>query len=179
MQDLPADPFADLLEANEAYAAVPHDLPPNGMARKGLALLTCIDTRIDPLAVFGLRPGDAKILRNAGARVTDDALRSLALATAALGVVRIAVVQHTDCKVASASNDVLVQAVATATGAVHPSFDPLAIDDQVATVEADAARVRRSALIPAGVVVGGFVLNLSSGRLEASGPAVPAHSESD
>lgn len=162
---IPEDVFADLLEANRRYAEGAHDVAPTGVARKGLALLTCIDTRIDPLAVFGLEPGDAKILRNAGARVTDDALRSLALSAAALGVTRIAIVQHTDCKVASASNDELVAAVVEATGTAQPGFDPMAIGDQMATVIADAQLVRASPLIPSGVVVTPFVLDLHAGRL--------------
>jgi carbonic anhydrase len=159
------DPFADLLEANQAYAAADHDLPPTGVARRGLAILTCIDSRIDPLAVFGLVPGDAKIVRNAGARVTSDALRSLALATATLGVTRIAIVQHTNCAVASNESAALVAAVEQATGTSHAGWDPLAIDGQEATVVADAALVRKSDLIPDDVVVGAFLLHLDSGRL--------------
>ena len=159
------DLFADLLEANAHYAAVERVVAPTGVAGKGLAILTCIDTRIDPLAVFGLEPGDAKILRNAGARVTEDALRSLALSTAALGVTRIAVVQHTDCKVASASNDDLIAAVVERTQAEQPGFDPLAIGDQAATALADAELIRESSLIPDDVVVAAFVLDLHKGRL--------------
>lgn len=169
MGGMPLEPFADLLEANEAFVA-DHDIPPTGVAARGLAILTCIDSRIDPLAVFGLVPGDAKILRNAGARVTDDALRSLALAAATLGVTRIAVVQHTNCALASNGASELVAAVQEATGAAHPGFDPLAIDDQEATVLADADRVRRSPLIPDDVVVGAFVLHLDTGKLA---PVVP------
>ena len=74
------DAFADLFEGNERYAAIEHEVAESGVARRGLAIVTCIDSRIDPLAVFGLEPGDAKILRNAGARVTPDVLRTLALA---------------------------------------------------------------------------------------------------
>jgi carbonic anhydrase len=157
--------FADLLEANAAYAAVPREVAPTGVAGKGLAILTCIDTRIDPLAVFGLEPGDAKILRNAGARATDDALRSLALSVAALGVTRIAVVQHTNCKVASASNDDLRAAVEERTGVAVPDFDAMAIGDQAATALADAELIRQSPLIPTDVEVGAFVLDLHAGRL--------------
>jgi carbonic anhydrase len=165
-----ADVFADLLDANARYAASgPHEVAPTGVARKGLALLTCIDTRIDPLAVFGLLPGDAKILRNAGARATDDALRSLALSTAALGVTRIALIQHTDCKVASASNDDLIAAVVEATGSDQPGFDPLGIEDQVATVLRDVELVKASPLIPKDVAVAGFVLDLHAGRLVPAG----------
>jgi len=91
-----AEPFSDLLDANEAYAAR-FDLAglPASPARE-LAIVTCIDSRIEPLAMLGLAPGDAKILRNAGARVTDDVLRSLVLAVNLLGVDRIAIVAHTE-----------------------------------------------------------------------------------
>src|SRR5882757_7008641 len=89
--------FDDLLDANRRYRSEFHDSGVAGTAAKGLAVVTCIDSRIDPLALLGLRPGDAKIIRNAGARVTDDALRSVVIAVNLLGVNRVCVVQHTDC----------------------------------------------------------------------------------
>ncbi len=76
-----------------------------GTAARGLAVVTCIDSRIDPLAMLGLRAGDAKIIRNAGARVTDDALRSLVLAVNLLGVTRVCVVQHTNCAMVDSTED--------------------------------------------------------------------------
>ena len=159
------DAFADLFEGNDRFAAVEREVPSSGVARRGLAIVTCIDSRIDPLAVFGLVPGDAKILRNAGARVTDDVLRTLALAAATLGVTRIAVVQHTECKMTAASDAELVTAVATATGRPAPDFEPLAIAAQPDTLLADVDRVLASPLVPDGVVVGGLLLDLRSGRL--------------
>ncbi|CAN5447081.1 hypothetical protein BH23ACT7_BH23ACT7_25390 [soil metagenome] len=80
-----SDPFADVLSANAAYAQQFDlgGLP--GRAARGLAIVTCMDTRIEPLRMLGLRPGDAKILRNAGGRVTDDVLRTLVLAVHLLG----------------------------------------------------------------------------------------------
>ena len=159
------DAFEDLLAANAAYAAEPHDVADSGAARKALAIVTCIDSRIDPLAVFGLRPGDAKILRNAGARVTDDVERGLALSIAALGVTRIAVVQHTDCKVASASDAQLAEAVASSTGRPVDGFAPLAIDDQRTVLQADVDRLLASPLVADGTVVGGLLLDLHAGRL--------------
>lgn len=134
-------------------------------AGRGLAIVTCRDSRIDPLAVFGLEPGDAKILRNAGARVTDDGLRSLALAVAVLGVTRIAVVQHTDCKMASATDPELSDAVAEVTGRTHLTFEPLASDDQSVVLRDDVAKVLESPLIADGTVVAGLVYDLPSGRL--------------
>lgn len=159
------DAFADLFDGNERYAAIGHEVVESGVARRGLAILTCIDSRIDPLAVFGLEPGDAKILRNAGARVTEDAIRTLALAVATLGVTRIAVVQHTDCAMASASDAELTAAVAMATGSDHPTFEPLAIADQAAALRTDVDVVLGSPLLPDGVVVAGLLLDLASGRL--------------
>jgi carbonic anhydrase len=157
------DVFADLFEANARYA-VQHEVPPSGVARRALAIVTCIDSRIDPLAVFGLVPGDAKILRNAGARVTPDVLRTLALATALLGVTRIAVVQHTDCRMTTLTDEAFAAAVATATG--RPAdFDALAISDQAAVLETDVAEVLASPLIPDGTAVAGLVYDIHSGRL--------------
>ncbi len=161
------DAFADVLDANARYAEGEHKVAKTGVARKGLAIVTCIDSRINPLAVFGLEPGDAKILRNAGARVTDDVERGLALSAAALGVKRIAVVQHTDCKLTDASEAELIAAVGKATGRPRPvGFDPLAIDDQPAALAHDVARLLESSLLPPGTLVTGLVYDLRSGRLE-------------
>ena len=169
------DAFADVLEANKRYAAKRHDLPETGVAQKGLAIVTCIDSRIEPLAVFGLVRGDAKILRNAGARVTDDVERGLALAAAALGVTRIAIVQHTDCKLTAASDAELVAAVGQATGRPHPvGFDPLAIDDQPAALAHDVSRLLQTPLLPKGTVVVGMIYDLRSGRLDTVVPPAAA-----
>ena len=157
--------FDDLLDANRerlgAFAL--GDL--TGTPKRKLAVLTCVDTRIDPLSVLGLAPGDAKILRNAGARVTDDVERGLALAAASLGVTRIAVVQHTDCKLTAASDADLIEAVGQATGRTIDGFDPLAIADQPAALAADVSRLLGSPLLPKGTVVTGIVYDLHSGRL--------------
>ena len=159
------DAFADVLDANARYAEGEHEVASTGVARRGLGIVTCIDSRIDPLAVFGLVPGDAKILRNAGARITDDVERSLALAVAALGVTRVAVVQHTDCKLTASGDEELIKAVAEATGRDLAGFEPLAIGDQQKTLKSDIDRLLASPLLPDGVVIAGMVLDLHSGRL--------------
>lgn len=164
------DAFDDLLAANADYAAGVRDVAPTGTAQKALAIVTCIDSRIDPLAVFGLQPGDAKILRNAGARVTPDVERGLALSTATLGVDRIAVVQHTECAVASNTADDLAGAVSSATGRDVHGFDPLAIDDQAQVLQGDVDRLLDSALLPDGTIVAGMLLHLREGRLEVVVP---------
>ena len=160
------DTFDDLLAANARYAEAEHEVAETGVARRGLAIVTCIDSRIDPLAVFGLQPGDAKILRNAGARVTDDVERSLALAVAALGVTRIAVVEHTDCKLTAADDAELVAAVEQVTGRTPEGFEPMAITDQAEALKGDIDRLLTSPLLPTGVVIAGLVYDLPKGRLE-------------
>src|SRR5215204_3805186 len=108
--------FDDLLAANRRYQTEFHDPGVPGKAAKRLAVLTCIDSRIDPLAMLGLRPGDAKIIRNAGARVTDDALRSLVIATTLLDVNRVCVVHHTDCAMVGLTDDDLRARIRDASG---------------------------------------------------------------
>ena len=89
MTGFPLDEFSDVLDGNREYAAHYAGMSLTGRALKGLAMVTCMDSRIAPLSVIGMAPGDVKILRNAGARVTDDVLRTLVLATYLLGVNRV------------------------------------------------------------------------------------------
>ena len=100
MSSFPYDEFADALAANDEYIKTFKYSGLTGTAQKGLAIVTCMDSRINPLSVVGMKSGDAKILRNAGARVTDDVLRTLVLATYLLGVKRILIMPHTNCRMA-------------------------------------------------------------------------------
>ena len=159
-----AETFADVLAANETYAEGFRSRGLQARAAKGLAVLTCIDSRIEPLAMLGLRPGDAKILRNAGARVTDDVLRTLVLAHYLLGVERVMVVQHTRCRMASGDEDDVHAAVAAAGGPDTRSLAFLTTRDQQAAVRADVQRLRSWPYLP-GLTVGGFLYDLDSGRL--------------
>jgi carbonic anhydrase len=102
--------FDDVLAANEEYARDFALRGLSGRAAKGLAVLTCIDSRIEPLAMLGLAPGDAKILRNAGARVDDGVLSTLVLARSALGVTRAMVIAHTNCAAVQAGQEDLLRA---------------------------------------------------------------------
>ena len=159
------DTFADVLEANETYA---NDFQLAGLparAGKGLAVLTCMDSRIEPLVMLGLRPGDAKILRNAGARVTEDVLRTLVLASYLLGVDRAMVVAHTKCRMAAGSEDDVHQAVAAAGGPDTRSLAFLVTDDQEETVRDDVQRLRSWPYL-ARLRVGGFLYDVDTGRLE-------------
>lgn len=159
-------PFNDILAANTEYSNLHKDLG-SGSARLGLAIVTCIDSRIDPLESFGLIAGDAKILRNAGARVTDDMLRTLILATHVLGVNRIALIAHTDCGATSASQDQIVKLVGDATDSDASAIDFLMVDDQEATLRSDAQIIRECPQIAPGTEVGTFMFDVHAGRLSA------------
>jgi carbonic anhydrase len=161
------DPFEDVLAANQAYqrqfaerglAALP------GRARRGLGVLTCMDSRIDPLGMLGLQPGDAKIVRNAGARVSDDVLRTFTLATHLLDVRRIMVVAHTRCRMASTTQEAVVAEIASH-GVDATSLEFGLIVDQLATLRTDVARIAHWPFLPDHVHVGGFLYDVDTGAL--------------
>jgi carbonic anhydrase len=156
--------FADVLAANEWYANgfLLRGLP--AVAAKRLAVLTCMDSRIEPLAMLGLKPGDAKILRNAGARVTDDVLRTLVLASYLLGVERAMVVAHTKCRMAAEDEDDVHAAIEAAGGPDTRSLAFLVAPDQEATVCEDVQRIRSWPYLSK-LHVGGFLYDVDTGRL--------------
>jgi carbonic anhydrase len=159
-----ADPaFADVLEANAAYARDYDHGDLAAQAARGLAVLTCMDSRIDPLGMLGLRPGDAKILRNAGARVTNDVLRTLVLARYLLGVERFMVVAHTRCRMNGEEADVH-RAVQQAGGPDTRAIKFLTAPDQLAALADDVQRVRSWPYLT-DIAVGGFLLDLDTGAL--------------
>ncbi len=157
--------FDDLLEANRRYQAEFHDSTVTGRAAKGLGVVTCIDSRIDPLAMLGLRAGDAKIIRNAGARLTDDALRSLILAANLLGVHRVCVVQHTDCAMTGQTEVQMRARIREARGVDTADWEFLASTDQLATLRADLQRIADCELLPPDLEVAGFIFDVHSGEL--------------
>ena len=160
---MPDDLFDDVLAGNAAFAAAYRDAGLEGRAARGLAVLTCMDSRLDPLAMLGLEPGDAKILRNAGARVTDDVLRTLALAAHLLGVDRVMVIAHTRCAMA-AEESAVHRSVAAAGGPDTRSLSFLTAPDQEEALRADVQRVRSWPYLR-GVEAGGFVYDVSTGAL--------------
>ncbi|WP_433363176.1 beta-class carbonic anhydrase [Streptosporangium sp. CA-115845] len=156
--------FDDLLAANEEFSATFTDAELTGKAARGLAVVTCMDSRIDPLGLFGLKPGDAKILRNAGARVTDDVLRTLVLAVNLLAVERVLVMPHTDCGMTKVTDDE-VHAIAARHGIDTRSLDFHTVPDQDAALRHDLTRIRTSPFLPAGMPVGGAVYDVRTGKL--------------
>lgn len=159
------DAFADVLAANAAYVERFNANGLSGRAARGLAVLTCMDTRIDPLAMLGLVPGDAKILRNAGARVTDDVVRTLVLARYLLGVDRAMVIAHTDCRMAGGTEADVHAAIAAAGGPDTRSLRFETTVDQAATLREDVDRLRSSAYLD-GLETGGFLYDVRTGRVE-------------
>jgi carbonic anhydrase len=163
------DPFDDVLTANAAYAeSFQHNGTP-GVAARGLAVVTCMDSRISPLEMLGLEPGDAKILRNAGARVTDDVLRTLVLATHLLGVDRVMVVAHTDCRMSKVTDEDVHREI-EARGIDTRSLDFHTVSDQRATLERDVERIRHYPFLPKGVTVAGLVYDVTTGRVQVVVP---------
>jgi carbonic anhydrase len=158
--------FDDILAANRAYAEGFALAGLEATAAKGLAVVTCIDSRIEPLAMLGLAPGDAKILRNAGARVTDDVLRTLVLAVHLLGVQRVCIVQHTACRMTGTSNEALAATLAEKGGVDAAGWDFLPIDDNRRVLGADVERVRSCDLLPPDLVVAGFIYDVETGLLQ-------------
>ena len=163
--------FQDLLAANERYAASFTDGGLAGRAARGLAVVACMDSRIEPLQMLGLSKGDAKILRNAGGRVTDDVLRTLVLATHLLGVDRVMVVQHSDCRMAAVDDDQAHAAILEQSGTDTRSLEFQTIPDQQSTLERDVQRVRSSPYLPAGLAVLGCLYDVTTGRLSVAVPS--------
>jgi carbonic anhydrase len=159
-----SDQFAGELTANRSWASSFDGVGLSGRAARGLALLTCIDSRIEPLAMLGLEPGDAKIIRNAGGRVTDEVLATLVIARFLLGVERFMVIAHTQCRMVAASDDELNRAIREAGGPETSDLTFFTSADQEASVRDDVARVRAFSRLD-GLHVGGFVYDVSSGLL--------------
>ena len=164
-QGFPSEQFADVLSANEGFAQTFTDEHLTGRAAKGLAIITCMDSRISPLSMVGMGPGDVKILRNAGARVTDDVLRTLVLATFLLGVNRVLVVPHTDCRMASATEAEIHETISSEYGVDTRSVEFRTVRDQQAALVTDVMRIRTYPLLAQGVTVGGAIYDVHSGLL--------------
>jgi len=157
--------FSDVLSANRDYAAGYTDRHLEGRAARGLAMVTCMDSRIDPLALLGMDKGDVKILRNAGARVTDDVLRTLVLAVHLLGVRRVMVVAHTDCRMSKVTDEQVHADILAGSGVDTRSLEFGTIADQRAVLAHDVRKVRSSPYLPADLAVIGCVYDLRTGAL--------------
>jgi carbonic anhydrase len=173
-----------VLAANDSYAATFGDrsklaLPP----ARGFAILTCMDARLDPAKYAGLAEGDAHVIRNAGGRASDDAIRSLVISYKLLGTREWFVIHHTDCGMEFFTDQVMRGLLASSleTAALGPDgfhdvgtgpgstegayVDWLTIADQTGSVVDDVRRIRNHPLVPSGIPVYGYVYDVRSGRL--------------
>jgi carbonic anhydrase len=174
----------EVLQANSRYVESFGDkgrlaLPPG----RGFAVLTCMDARLDPAGFAGLREGDAHVIRNAGGRASDDAIRSLVISHKLLGTKEWFVIHHTNCGMElftdAIMRDLLSQSLDTASfdgskwrdsgttpGSKEGEFiDWLTIGHQATSVVADVKRIREHPLVPAGIPVYGYIYDVTTGRL--------------
>ena len=158
--------FDDLIAANKSFAARFTLGGFDGIAHRGVAVVTCMDSRIDPLRMLGLSPGDAKIFRNPGGRVTSAALEALVLGVHLLNVQRVLVVPHTRCAMTKYSESELREEIARRSG-VDASWQGFhVIQDQAQALRQDVAAVRSHPLIPDTVAVGGFLYDVDTGLID-------------
>ena len=174
----------EVLSANAAYAATFGDksdlaLPP----ARSFAILTCMDARLDPAKYAGLAEGDAHVIRNAGGRASDDAIRSLVISYKLLGTAEWFVVHHSDCGMELFTNDVIRGLLSSSleTAQLGPDgftdvgegpgseagngIDFLTITDNAASVTEDVERIRNHPLVPARIPIYGYIYDVRTGRL--------------
>ncbi len=154
----------ELVQNAEAYAASfdkrDRPLPP----AKRVAVVACMDARLNPYALLGLREGDAHVIRNAGGVVTDDEIRSLAISQRLLGTEEIVLVHHTDCGMQTFTDDEFRAQLQEETG-IKPEWAVETFSDLDADVRQSIARIKASPFIPRKESVRGFVYDVETGRL--------------
>ena len=166
-----ASPRIDqLLRNNDAYAATAYPGSRHGAPNLGVAIVTCMDARINVFAALGLTEGDAHVIRNAGGAVTDDVIRSLVISQRLLGTREVAVIHHTDCGMQKFRDDDLRQRIEAEVG-IRPPFAMEAFADLDADVRQSVARVRASPFLARTEAVRGFVYEVHSGRLREVPPS--------
>jgi carbonic anhydrase len=133
--------------------------------REQVAVLTCMDARIDPARILGLEPGDAHVVRNAGGRASDDAIRSLVVSALLLGVLEVMVIQHTRCGLNEHTERQAMAKVRAQVGADVPELDFLTFTNLRDNVARDVRRIQASPHLPKHLKVAGFVYDVETGRL--------------
>jgi carbonic anhydrase len=135
-------------------------LPPG----RRVAVVACMDARLNPYGLLGLREGDAHVIRNAGGVITDDEIRSLAISQRLLGTEEIMLIHHTDCGMLTFNDDDFRRQVQSDTG-IKPEWPAEAFDDLEGDVRQSIARIKASPFIPNKENVRGFVYEVETGRL--------------
>ena len=158
----------DLLANNAEYAASfsgPLPMPPG----KGVAVLACMDARLDVYRLLGLQEGDAHVIRNAGGVVTDDAIRSLTISQRLLGTTEVVLIHHTDCGMLTFTDDGFRGDLQKDTG-IKPPWSPESFTDLDDDVRSSIGRIQASPFIPRKDSVRGFVYDVHTGRLREVEP---------
>jgi carbonic anhydrase len=155
--------FKDIVEGSQAYSESFSHGSLSALPQARLVIVTCMDTRINPLAIFGLDIGEAHVLRNAGARVTPDVIRSLIKSINQLEVERVVVMHHTDCGAAKIKIDSLRTAVQSATGNDPDDVEFHLIGDPDEALRADVEAIRTCPYFPVGTAVAGMVYDVHTG----------------
>ena len=153
----------EFLQHNAAYAAQfsgPLPLPPG----KGVAVVACMDARLNVYAILGLNEGEAHVIRNAGGVVTDDEIRSLAISQRLLGTTEIILIHHTDCGMLTFTDDQFKRAIQDETG-IKPEWAAEAFTDLDEDVRQSIARIEASPFIPHKDAIRGFVFDIATGKL--------------
>jgi carbonic anhydrase len=153
----------DLLANNAEYAASfsgPLPMPP----AKGVAVLACMDARLDVYRLLGLHEGEAHVIRNAGGVVTDDAIRSLTISQRLLGTTEIVLVHHTDCGMLTFTDDAFKADIHSDTG-IKPHWSAEAFSDLETDVRQSIARIKASPFVPNKDAVRGFIFDVATGKL--------------
>ncbi len=161
----------ELVRNNESYAGTftkgDLPLPP----ARHVAVVACMDARLDVHKILGLQEGDAHVIRNAGGAVTDDAIRSLAISQRLLGTREIILIHHTDCGMLTFKDDDLKKKIESETG-IRPAFALEAFSDLEDDVRQSIARIKASPFVPNKSNLRGFVYDVRTGKLNEVGAAV-------
>lgn len=154
----------ELLRNNERYARRFKKSRSDGVPAKKLAVVACMDARLDPARILGLSEGDAHVIRNAGGVITDDAIRSLALSQRLLGTEEIVLIHHTDCGMLKTTDDAFLRQVQDDTG-IKPPWSVETFTDVDEDVRQSIARIRASPFLLHSAGARGFVYDVDTGRL--------------
>jgi carbonic anhydrase len=154
----------DELLGNNARYARKFGGPASFWPPKGVAVIACMDARLDVYSILGLRPGEAHVIRNAGGVVTDDEIRSLAISQSVLGTREIILIHHTDCGMLTFTDDGFKRSIQEDTG-IKPEWAAEAFPDLDEDVRQSRARIMASPFIPHKESVRGFVFDVATGKL--------------
>jgi carbonic anhydrase len=163
----------DDLLGNNARFARRFGGPGSFWPSKGVAVIACMDARLDVSAILGLRPGEAQVIRNAGGVVTEDEIRSLAISQRVLGTREIILIHHTDCGMLTFTDEAFRRSVQNDTG-IKPPWSTEAFTNLEEDVRQSLARIATSPFIPYKASVRGFVFDLATGKLNEVTAGIPA-----